>query len=89
MSETTEFTIGSEVTCSDGVCGDLRRVVVDPVARALTHLVVEPRHQPGTGHLVPIVDSAASELRLACTRSEFEALEDAEETHFLPWASGG
>jgi hypothetical protein len=36
-----------------------------------------------------LVDSAASELRLRCTRSEFEALEDAEETHFLPGASGG
>ena len=36
MSETTEFTIGSEVACSDGVCGELTRVVVDPVARALT-----------------------------------------------------
>jgi hypothetical protein len=90
MSETRDFTIGSEVACSDGVCGDLKRVVVDPVARALTHLVVERRHRRGTGHLVPIdlVDSTASEIRLRCTVSEFEALEDAEETHFLPGASG-
>jgi hypothetical protein len=42
MSEATEFTIGSEVVCSEGACGELRRVVVNPVARALTHLVVEP-----------------------------------------------
>jgi sporulation protein YlmC with PRC-barrel domain len=90
MSETRDFTIGSEVACSDGVCGELKRVVVDPVARALTHLVVEPRHRRRTGHLVPIelVDSAANEIRLRCTMSEFEALEDAEETHFLPGASG-
>jgi sporulation protein YlmC with PRC-barrel domain len=90
MSETMDFTIGSEVACSDGVCGDLNRVVVDPVARALTHLVVEPRHRRGTGRLVPIelVDSRANELRLRCTMSEFEALEDAEETHFLPGATG-
>ena len=90
MSETTEFTIGSEVACSDGVCGELRCVVVDPVARALTHLVVEPKDQPGTGHLVPIelVDSAGTEIRLRCAMSEFEALEDAEETRFLPGASG-
>jgi sporulation protein YlmC with PRC-barrel domain len=90
MSETREFTIGSEVACSDGVCGELRRVVVDPVARTLTHLVVEPRHQRGTGRLVPIdlVESTTSELRLRCSISEFEALEDAEETHFLPGASG-
>jgi hypothetical protein len=90
MSETTEFSIGSEVACSDGVCGDLRRVVVDPVARTLTHLVVEPRHRPGTGHLVPIdlVASTTEGIQLRCTISEFEALPDAEETQFLPGASG-
>src|SRR5450755_3671736 len=90
MSEATEFTIGSEVACSDGVCGELSRVVVDPLVRALTHLVVEPRNRVGAGRLVPIelVDSAGTELRLRCTMSEFEALEDAEETRFLPGASG-
>jgi hypothetical protein len=54
MSEPTEFSIGSKVSCSDGVCGDLTRVVVDPVARVLTHLVVEPKHSRGKGRLVPI-----------------------------------
>jgi sporulation protein YlmC with PRC-barrel domain len=90
MSEVTEFTIGSEVACSDGACGELARVVVDPVARTLTHLVVEPRNRPGAGRLVPIelVDSTAEEIRLRCAMSEFEALADAEETRFLPGASG-
>jgi sporulation protein YlmC with PRC-barrel domain len=86
MSETAEFTIGSEVVCSDGSCGELRRVVVDPVARALTHLVVEARHRKGKGRLVPIalVASAAPEIQLRCSLSTFQALEDAEETEFLP-----
>jgi hypothetical protein len=90
MGETRDFTIGSKVACSDGRCGQLKRVAVDPVARTLTHLVVEPKHHRGTGHLVPIdlVDSTANEIRLRCTRSEFEALEDADETHFLPGSSG-
>jgi sporulation protein YlmC with PRC-barrel domain len=90
MSETTEFIIGSAVSCSDGACGELRRVVVDPVARALTHLVVEPGHRRGTGRLVPVdlADSTAGEIRLRCTTSEFDALEAAEETQFLPGASG-
>ena len=90
MTEATQFTIGSEVVCSEGACGDLRRVVVNPVARALTHLVVEPRFQEGTGRLVPIdlVDSAANEIRLRCTIAEFHALEEAEETHFLQGAAG-
>lgn len=90
MSGATEFRIGSEVLCSDGPCGELTRVVVDPVLRALTHLVVEAKHRPGSGRLVPIefVESAAAEITLECTIARFNALEDAEEMHFLPGASG-
>ena len=90
MSQTTRFNIGSEVACSDGVCGDLRRVVVDPVARALTHLVVEPRHRAGADRLVPVdlVESTTDVILLRCTIAEFEALENAEETQFLPGAGG-
>jgi sporulation protein YlmC with PRC-barrel domain len=89
MSEATQFTIGGVVQCRDGACGELVRVVVDPVARALTHLVVEPRHQPGRGRLVPIdlVESAHAEIVLRSSMSEFEGLEDAEETRFLPGAA--
>jgi len=83
-----QYAIGAEVTCSNGACGDLRCVVIDPVARVLTHLVVEPKHRQGMGRLVPIdlVDATAQEIRLRCTRAEFDALENAEETHFLPEA---
>ena len=91
MSESTAFTIGSEVSCSDGVCGELRRVVVDPVARALAHLVVEPPHRVGAGRLVPIelVESSVDRaIVLRCTEAEFDALADAEETQFLAGASG-
>jgi sporulation protein YlmC with PRC-barrel domain len=91
MSEATEFTIGSEVACSGGACGELTRVVVDPVLRTLTHLVVEAKHRHGNGRLVPtdLVESAApAEIRLRCTIAQFNALEDAEETQFLPGASG-
>jgi sporulation protein YlmC with PRC-barrel domain len=95
MTQTTQFTIGTEVSCSDGICGELSRVVVDPVARALTHLVVEPKHRHGLGRLVPLslADAAAAgaapdEIRLHCTLAEFGELEAAEETHFLPGSSG-
>jgi len=92
MTVTAEYTIGSGVTCSDGACGELRRVVVDPVARTLTHLVVEPEDRRKTDRLVPVdlVDPAATgeEIRLRCSVSEFDALKEAEETHFVPGASG-
>jgi hypothetical protein len=86
----TEFDIGSEVFCSDGVCGDLRRVVVDPVARAITHLVVEPRHRRHGGHLVPVelVASTAKEIRLSCTLAELAELDTAEEDRFVSGGGG-
>jgi hypothetical protein len=90
MTGPIRFTIGSEVSCHDGPCGKLRRVVVDPVARTLTHLVVEPEHDGARGHLVPIalVSSTTSGVVLACTRPEFDNLEDAEEAQFVPGGRG-
>jgi sporulation protein YlmC with PRC-barrel domain len=90
MTTVTQYIIGSEVAASDGVCGDLRRVVVDPVARSITHLVVERKHRRGEGHLVPIdlVATKGDEIQLSCTMSEFHALGDAEETKLLPGADG-
>jgi len=86
VSDTADYTIGAEVRSSDGVCGQLARVVVDPVARTLTHLVVEPRHRRGLGKLVPIdlVEAAAEQICLRCSNAEFGVLEDAEGIHFLP-----
>jgi sporulation protein YlmC with PRC-barrel domain len=88
------FTIGADVSCTDGPCGAVARIIVDPVARAVTHLVVEPKHKHG--RLVPLglvettsglVETTSGGIRLNCTRAEFEALDPAEETDFLP-ASG-
>lgn len=87
MTDETRFRMGAEVRCSDGPCGALTRVVVDPVAEAITHLVVEPKHQQGRGRLVPIdlVDQVEDhEIRLRCTLGAFGDLESAEETEFLP-----
>ncbi len=86
----TPFVIGAGARCVDGVCGKVVRVVVDPVARAVTHLVVQPKHWPGLGRLVPLdlVDAAtANEVRLRCTRAEFDELGFAEDEHFAPGTS--
>ncbi len=90
MSEPTEFKIGSEVSSSDGPCGELRRVVIDPVARTLTHLVVEPKHGREKGHLVPVnlATPTTDGVSLACTTAEFEKLDEAEVTQFIPGGNG-
>ncbi len=89
MSEATELTLGGEVLCSDGTGGQLARVIVDPRTRALTHLVVEPAHGSGPGHLVPLglVAAAGQAVRLACTRAELARFDAADETE-LPAGLG-
>jgi sporulation protein YlmC with PRC-barrel domain len=85
VAGTERFMIGAGASCTDGPCGTLSRVVVDPVARAVTHLVVQPDHEPGAARLVPLgmVDPAAAGIQLRCTQAEFSRLNPAEETQFL------
>ncbi len=90
MAETASFTIGAGATGTDGACGKVTCVVVDPLAYAVTHLVVEPKHRHGAARLVPLdlVDATTGEIRLRCSLAEFENLAPAEETRFLPGTPG-
>jgi hypothetical protein len=53
MAGTTPLTIGADASCTDGVCGKVISLVVDPRARTVTHLVVNDRQFHG--RLVPLV----------------------------------
>ncbi|MGH3257014.1 MAG: PRC-barrel domain-containing protein [Streptosporangiaceae bacterium] len=83
------FEIGAEVSCSDGACGELSRVVVNPVARTITHLVVEPEHGHAPGRLVPVelAQTGSHGILLNCTRADFDQFDPADETQLRP-ASG-
>ena len=85
-----QLMIGAEAICTDGSCGEVRRVVIDPAALEVSHLVVEPKHRQGLGRLVPLdlVDVSTGEVRVDCTRAQLDAMDHAEETELLP-ASGG
>jgi len=85
MAQETEFAIGARANCSDGFCGVMRRIIIDPDARTVTHLVIEPRHGSQPGRLVPVdlVDSAADEIRLRCTIAELDELDPAEDIEIV------
>lgn len=81
------FTIGARVDATDGRCGHLTRVILDPVADVLTHVVVEPGHHEERARLVPINVVASVEddlIRLNCTKKQFEQFDTAEDVQFLP-----
>jgi hypothetical protein len=86
---TTQFKLGSEANCTDGVCGVLVRILIDPRARKVTNLMVEPRGRVGLGRLVPLslVDldrSTGGDLSLRCDIAEFEKLEPADAVGLAP-----
>lgn len=91
MPEELLFRLGADVRCTDEFCGTLKSLVVNPGDDAVTHLVVEPSRREGAGKLVPfrLVEAAPAgnpddEVRLLCTMTEFEDLDAAEATQFLP-----
>ncbi|HEY3869201.1 MAG TPA: PRC-barrel domain-containing protein [Actinocrinis sp.] len=79
------YAIGAEVGCRDGACGRLSRVIIDPVARSLAHLVVQPEDKDEAARLVPagLVDCDAPGIELRCDKAHFSTLEQAVETEFI------
>ena len=43
----TQFKLGAEASCTDGVCGVLVRILLDPRPRKVTNLMIEPRGRVG------------------------------------------
>jgi len=78
--------IGADASCSDGACGQLSRIIVNPVAREVTHLVIGQKRGNDTARLVPVdlVDATAGRLRLRCSLAEFQALQPPQETEVVP-----
>ena len=91
MAEETEFTVGTQASCSDGLCGEVSRMIIDPGTQRLTHLVIGPKRRRELGRLVPIdlVESTSGEVRLRCTLAEFGNLEAAEETELVEDGGSG
>ncbi len=90
MAQTESFTIGAHASCDDGPCGTVQRVVVDPIAETVTHLVVEPKGRLGLARLVPVglAEATADGVRLRCSTAEFEQMDSAEETQFVAGTIG-
>jgi sporulation protein YlmC with PRC-barrel domain len=81
MAAEPQFTIGARASCTDGHCGEVRRLIIDPATEMVTHLVIQPGHRQEAGRLVPVhlVETTDGEIRLRCTRADFGKLDHAAE----------
>jgi sporulation protein YlmC with PRC-barrel domain len=87
--EATQFAIGAKVNCRSGHCGKLTRVIIDPIRRTLTHLVVEPHLESlgRVGRLVPlslVETSTPDTIELGCTQQEFDHLDPSQDADYFP-----
>jgi sporulation protein YlmC with PRC-barrel domain len=80
------FRIGADARCTDGACGQVSRIFVNPAVREVAHLAVDPKHRQGPGRVVPVdlVDATTGQIRLRCTLAEFQTLQPAQETESVP-----
>lgn len=90
MDGSASFTIGVTARCSDGVCGRVTQVVLDPIDDRVTHVIVEPEHRQGLGRLVPIelAEPTSDDIDIKCTLAEFNNLKMAERVRFLAGLDG-
>ena len=88
MAGELQFTIGARASCTDGHCGEVRRLIIDPATEIVTHLVIQPGHRQEAGRLVPVrlVETADGDIRLRCTRAEFGELDHAAERDLVAGA---
>jgi len=79
--------IGSRVRCNDGLYGELADVVIDPLEKRVTHLVVRPEHAVDRRlvpiHLAKSRDDKQREIELGCTLDEAQKFESVHEAAYL------
>jgi sporulation protein YlmC with PRC-barrel domain len=77
--------LGDVVQCTDAPFGELADVVIDPVSRRVTHLVVQPHDRHDGARLVPIerARAAGDAVALDCSIADVEALEPVHESAYL------
>jgi hypothetical protein len=86
MMNSVKIRLDQPVSTTDGPFGEIGDVVIDPIRRTITHIVVEPHHRHYQARLVPIdlVDATETGVALRLGEQQLRALQTVAETDFLP-----
>jgi len=82
-----DIPVDADVQCTDGAGGRSTYVVLNPVTRRVTHVVVRQETFPRLERLVPVelvAEASPDQIRLKCSQQELHKLEPFMETEFLP-----
>lgn len=81
-----DIPVGVEVHCSDGLCGRSTYVLIDPVRKEVTHLVVKEAKSPHEERLVPveaISETAPDVILLHRSRDELSEMDPFVQTEYI------
>lgn len=85
-----EIPTDAKVECADGPCGRSTDLIVNPVQRRITHLVVKDETLPGSpDRLVPVeqvAEASSTLIRLRCTRAEVAEMQPFTTTRYVQGA---
>ena len=82
-----DIPVDAGVQCTDGPGGRSTYVVLNPITRRVTHVVVKEDIFPHLERLVPlemVTQTSPDQIHLACSRQELHRLESFIETEFMP-----
>ncbi len=80
--------LDARVQCTDDLGGTAVMMIINPINRKMTHVVVEERRPPNIERLVPIqfiARAAHDQIHLNCSRQELGQLTPLIESEFM-WA---
>lgn len=83
MNKTFDFKLGAEVRCRDKSCGRLSKLVITPINRQLTHLIVETGFLFKQATVIPfekVENCVAGEIDLSLHADELQTFPKYEET---------
>lgn len=88
MARESQFRIGARASCTDGHCGEVSRLIIDPATDTVTHIAIQPGHRQEAARLVPVhlVETTDGGIRLRCTLAEFGKFDHAEERDLVTGA---
>jgi hypothetical protein len=81
MADTSQFTIGTEASCSDGPAGKVSRVIVDPIAEKVTHIGRVQWSRREVAIPIGAVESTVDGIQLNIAKQEVQDLPSIDIDH--------
>jgi uncharacterized protein YrrD len=81
-----DISLHAKVKCQDQKCGKVTCVIVNPVSKLVTHIVVQEKGFIGMERLIPveeILESQSDQITLRCPLDEFSKFESFTESHSI------